>query len=50
MSDLKQSQGDRISQAQMSNEQQIANLELKQREYLEKARQKFEEEKAKLET
>lgn len=49
MSDLKQSQTDRLAEMQMSNEQQINGQELKHREYLEKARQKFEEEKAKIE-
>ena len=48
MTDLKASNTDRLQELQMSNEQQVASQEAKHREYLEKARQKFEEEKAKL--
>ena len=47
--DLKASQSDKLSTNQLNNDQQIAKQDAKHQEYLDKARLKFEEEKAKLE-
>lgn len=49
MNDLKLSQTDRMSEKQQSNEVALATQETKFRESLEKVRQDYEEEKAKLE-
>ncbi len=48
--DLKENGADRMNETKISQEGQIANQELKHKEYLEKARRKFEDEKAKLES
>lgn len=49
LNELKETQTARLAETQMNNEQVIASQEEKHREYLEKARQRFEEEKAKIE-
>lgn len=48
LTDLKTNQADKFNENLINNEQQIAQQEAKHTEYLEKARLKFEEEKAKL--